>query len=143
MNHAGAGYSVSTWASALKAVEKYWVSYYIVYLVSAVFLLWRHREAIRWDDESYVYLLAAIFGLAVGTALMVAILVEVTGRMVLLIPETVKKIMEKGRQEGREEGQRELQQQWLAWYERQQAATRDGRPFTEPPPCVPQSKNGK
>jgi hypothetical protein len=131
----------------VKAFEKYWVSYYIVYLVSAVFLLWRHREAIRWDDESYLYLLAAIFGLSVGTALMVAILVEVTGRMVLLIPEAIKKIMEKGREEGRreglQEGQRELQQQWLAWYERQQAATREGRPFTEPPPGVPQRQNGE
>jgi hypothetical protein len=87
--------------------------------------------------------LAAIFGLSVGTALMVAILVEVTGRMVLLIPQTIRKIREEGRKEGREEGQRELQQQWLAWYQRQQAAARDGRPFTEPPPAGPQSVNGK
>ncbi len=30
-----------------------------------------------------------------------------------------------------------LNQQWQAWYERQQAAFRDGRPFDEPPPAGP------
>ncbi len=36
-----------------------------------------------------------------------AIIAEVSGRMVLLIPKTVKAIIEKGREEGREEGQAE------------------------------------
>ena len=31
----------------------------------------------------------------------------------------------------------ELNQQWQAWYERQQAAFREGRPFDEPPPAGP------
>lgn len=30
-----------------------------------------------------------------------------------------------------------LLHQWQGWYERQQAALRDGRPFTEPPPTPP------
>lgn len=30
-----------------------------------------------------------------------------------------------------------LLHQWQSWYERQQAALRDGRPFTEPPPSLP------
>lgn len=30
-----------------------------------------------------------------------------------------------------------LLHQWQGWYERQQAALRDGRPFTEPPPSLP------
>ena len=41
----------------------------------------------------------------------------------------------------------ELNQQWQAWYERQQAAFREGRPFDEPPPAGPgagpQSRNGR
>ena len=41
----------------------------------------------------------------------------------------------------------ELNQQWQAWYERQQAAFREGRPFDEPPPAVsgagPHSRNGR
>ena len=40
-------------------------------------------------------------------------------------------------------GRQELQQQWLAWLERQQAAQREGRPFDEPPPALLQEKNGQ
>ena len=49
------------------------------------------------------------------------------------------------REEARKEGQRRLHRQWQAWYERQQAALRDGRPFTEPPPAGPDSpgENGQ
>ncbi len=31
-------------------------------------------------------------------------------------------------------GQKKERQKWLAWYERQQAAQREGRIFDEPPP---------
>ena len=53
----------------------------------------------------------------------------------LLIPDRIRELKEQGRQENH--------QQWMAWYERQQAALRDGQPFTEPPPAGPPSKNGK
>ena len=33
-------------------------------------------------------------------------------------------------------GQKKERQKWQAWYERQQAAQREGRPFDEPPPGV-------
>ena len=46
--------------------------------------------------------------------------------------------LEEGRQErqeaARQEGQEAAQQTMAAWYERQQAAQREGRPFDEPPP---------
>ena len=45
---------------------------------------------------------------------------------------------EEGRAEGRAEGRQEANQDWEAWLERREAAERDGRPFTEPPP----SRNG-
>ena len=45
---------------------------------------------------------------------------------------------EEGREEGRAEGRQEANQDWEAWLERREAAERDGRPFTEPPP----SRNG-
>ena len=38
----------------------------------------------------------------------------------------------------REEARKERDQVWEAWLERREAAERDGRPFTEPPP----SRNG-
>ena len=53
----------------------------------------------------------------------------------LLIPDQIRKLKAEGREEN--------QQQWMAWYERQQAALRDGQPFTEPPPAGLPSKNGK
>ena len=45
---------------------------------------------------------------------------------------------ERGLEEGREAKDRE----WRAWYERYQAAQREGRPFDEPPPSAPHSKSG-
>ena len=53
-------------------------------------------------ENDSVDLLAAVFGTAVGTALGVAILLEVGGRMVLLIPAAVKKLKAEGRQEERQ-----------------------------------------
>ena len=54
--------------------------------------------------------------------------------------------VEKAREEGREEA-REERRLWQAWYERQQAAFREGKPFDEPPPSGPasdaNSRNGQ
>ncbi len=143
-NELPAGSRGSFRESALKSiVEKYWVAYYIVYVGSVVFLLWRHWEALRWDNESYILLLAAIFGMSAGIASVTAIIVEVTGKMVLLIPDAIRKIKQEGRQEGRQEGQQEAHRQWLTWNERRLTAERDGHPFTEPPPIALPSKSGK
>ena len=38
-------------------------------------------------------------------------------------------------------GKKEADQKWRAWYERIQAAQREGRPFDEPPPS--EGENGK
>ncbi len=92
------------------AAERYWVIYYLVYLGAAGAglwyywprLLWYWRQPLLHNDS--IYLLAAIFGTAVGIALAVAIILEVSGRMVLLIPAAVRKIKAQGREEGREEG---------------------------------------
>ena len=127
----------------MREVAKYWVIYYLVYIATVVFLLVRHWNDLRWDDVSYVFLLAAIVSLGAGTALIVAIIVEVTGFMVLLIPDRIRKLKEAGRVEGRVEGRETERQEWRAWYERQQAALRDGKPFDEPPPDEPPGKNGK
>ena len=54
--------------------------------------------------------MAAIFGASAGFALLVVIILEVTGRMVLLIPAAVKKLKDEGREEGRREGRREERQ---------------------------------
>lgn len=43
-------------------------------------------------------------------------------------------IVEKFKKREREIGREKERRAWQAWYERQQAAHRDGRPFDEPPP---------
>ena len=49
-----------------------------------------------------LYVLAAILAVAGGTALLIAIIVEVTGRMVLLIPKAWKRAKAEGRAEERD-----------------------------------------
>ena len=44
---------------------------------------------------------------------------------------------------GVEKGRGEERQEWVAWYERMQAAQREDRPFDEPPPALPREKNGQ
>ena len=82
--------------------EEYWIAYYLVYVVCVGFGIWKYQP-LHEQGKDAVYLLAAIFSVAAGSALLVAILLEVTGRMVLLIPDAVRKLKEQGRQEGRKE----------------------------------------
>ena len=49
----------------------------------------------------------------------------------------IEKFKKAERAAGREEGREESHRQWMAWYERQQAALRAGQPFDEPPPGFP------
>ncbi len=80
-------------------VESYWIGYYIVFAAGVAIPLYRHNWTLaQWDD---VDLLGDVFSTAGGEALLVVIIVEVLGRMVLLIPKTVKAILEKGREEER------------------------------------------
>ena len=123
----------------MKPVRQYWVIYYLIYVVCVVVLAGLRWQSLARGGDEAIFLLAAIFGVSVGTALLSAIILEGIGYMVLLIPDRIRKL----KAEGREEGRQENQQQWMAWYERHQAALRDGQPFTEPPPGVQPSKNGK
>ena len=50
---------------------------------------------------------------------------------------------EEGLEEGEQKGREEERQQWLAWNQRREAALREGRDFTEPPPDGSQNGNGK
>ena len=58
----------------------------------------------------------------------------------------VERAEKRGLEEGLEKA-REERRLWEAWYERQQAAFREGKPFDEPPPSSPESddhsKNGQ
>ena len=49
--------------------------------------------------------------------------------------------LDKGRAEGRAKREQEMRQELTAWYERMEAARRDGTPFDEPPPFI--NANGR
>ena len=92
----------------------YWVAYYLVYALGVVYLTCHFRRELPFLvagpgqlDLHQLFILAAIFAVAGGTALFVAINVEVTGRMVLLIPKAWNRAKAEGRAEGRTEGRAE------------------------------------
>ena len=87
----------------------YWVAYYLVYALGVVYLtrhFWHELPFLRTGlgqlDLDQLFILAAIFAVAGGTALFVAIIVEVTGRMVLLIPKAWNRAKAEGRAEERD-----------------------------------------
>lgn len=49
---------------------------------------------------------------------------------------------QRAKEQGREEGREARDREWRAWYERYQAAQREGIEFNEPPPERPADKNG-
>ena len=81
-------------------IEKYWVVYYIVYVIAVVGIVILQWGKLQGDNDP-IFRLAAIFGVSAGLASFLAIVSEVFGRMVLLIPQAVKKLKEAGRDEER------------------------------------------
>ena len=89
-----------------RILGNYWIGYYFVYLVAVLILLYRHNWTLaQWDD---VELLSNVFSTAAGYALVAVVVVEGLGRMVLLIPKTVRSILNKGRVEGRQEERKRM-----------------------------------
>ena len=74
-----------------------------MYVIAVGFGIWRYRP-LQETGKDELYALVAVFALAAGIALLAAILLEVIGRMVLLIPAEIKRLKELGRKEGLEEG---------------------------------------
>ncbi len=84
----------------MRILDSYGIIYPLAFLVALALMLWLHWNALLHQDGP-TYLLAAIFGVAAGAALTFAILTELGGRTVLLIPKTVKRILRQGRAEQR------------------------------------------
>ena len=83
---------------------KYWVCYYGVFLAILALLVARYWYALDWQDESWLPLLAAIFGVPAGTALTAPIIAEGIGTMVLLIPKVAEKLRAEGEAVGLAKG---------------------------------------
>ena len=88
-----------------RAIEgKYWIVYYLVYVISIGICVSIYQVEIFGADvqkNDRLFLLAAIVGLSAGIAVLAVILVEVTVRMVLLIPSAWRKAKGEGREEER------------------------------------------
>lgn len=126
-------------------IEVYWVIYFVGYLIAIGLLLWLYWRDLTQGDK-VIYPLSAIFSTAAGAASAFAIIVEVGGRMVLLIPAAVKKLKNEGRKEGIEQGilqgiEQGIEQgveqeraQWVEWLREREEAAANDRPFDDPPP---------
>ena len=80
-------------------------------------------------------------------------LVERSYYMVFWAREKIKEEMRQAREDARAQGEAhgvaqgvaqgvaERDREWRDWYERMQAAQREGRPFDEPPPKLPENGN--
>ena len=77
----------------------YWIIYYLAYLIAAAALLWQYWGGLQEGGNTRLFLLAAIFGTAAGTAITFTILTEGGVRLMLLIPAAVRKIKQEGRKE--------------------------------------------
>ena len=124
-----------------EAFGKYWLAYYLVYVVGVEAFLWQYRVPLlsgATADDTRLYLLAAVFGVSAGIALSVTILMEVLITMVLLAPRVWRHAVNQGKQEGlregRQEGRQETQQRWEEWNRRRMQAEARGERFEEPPP---------
>ena len=88
-----------------RAIEgKYWIVYYLVYVISigvCVTIYWTEIFGAEIQKVDRLFLLAAIVGLSAGIAVLSVIIVEVTVRMVLLIPDAWRKAKREGREEER------------------------------------------
>ena len=110
-----------------EVAANYWLFYYLVYVavvVAGAAVYW--QSLLPGAENEGLYTLAAIFGVAAGAALLMAILLEVAGYMVLLIPRRIRELKERGREEGRQEGLeegRQAERQRVAAILRQQSET--------------------
>ena len=98
----------------MRILDSYGIIYPLAFLAALAVMLWLHWDALLHKDGA-TFLLAAIFGVAAGAALTFAILMELGGRTMLLIPKAAKKLLNQGRAEGlaiQRERQREALQRF-------------------------------
>ena len=88
-----------------KLAPNYWLGYYAVYMASLIVLTARYgRLVAEGSGSEEIFVTAAIFGAATGTALTSAITAEGVGYLVLLIPRRIKQIKDEGMEVGMKKG---------------------------------------
>ena len=79
-------------------LDTYWVIYFIGYLVALAVQLWMDWGSLAQGDNAGTRL-AVMYGVAAGSASAFAILAEVGGIIVLLIPRRVRQLKQEGGKE--------------------------------------------
>lgn len=134
---------VTIWGVRRKLLAAYFWLFSLLFAgVSGVAVWLEWAKAAPGTDAATI--LMAAMGEASGRVIWLAAFSFITVEVGNVIAEYfIVNRYNRGLAKGRQEGMERHHQEWQAWYERQQAALRDGRPFNEPPPGVPQNKNGK
>ena len=129
---------ISVWSVRRRLFAGYFVTFSLLFVLVSGFAAWLSYTPI-YDVKDAADLAMTAMGLASGRILWLAafsiITVEVSNVIVeYLIVDRYKRGKSEGIKEGIREGAKGERSKWQAWYERQQAAQREGRPFDEPPP---------
>jgi len=149
----------SIWSVSSETRTLYFRVFTALFLVGMALLI--VREAQAGDDASAVERIMRVWESAAAVAIASAAVslagIE-TGGLIMLWREKLEHVREARRAEGRVEGlaeglaegraerEQEMRQELTAWYERLEAARRDGTPFDEPPPFIEgngRSDNGR
>ena len=136
---------MSIWSVRRRLFISYFVMFSLLFVLVSGTAAWLSYISVN-DIRDAAELAMTAMGLASGRILWLAafsiITVEVGNVIVeYLIVDRYRRGKELGIEQGIKEGIKENQKKWQAWYERMQAAQREGRPFDEPPPGT--GGNGK
>ena len=94
---------------------------------------------LSWPEIAIIAIIAAAVTVGVAFPLAFGLVEGIPMVLAKLYRDLVR---QEGREAGREEGREEANRAWEAWNERREAAERDGRAFTEPPPSGNGTNNG-
>ena len=144
----------SIWSVSSETRTLYFRVFTALFLVGMALLVVREVQA--GDDASAVERIMRVWESAAAVAIASAAVslagIE-TGGLIMLWREKLEHVREARRAEGREEGRAEERaerekerREATAWYERLEAARRDGKEFDEPPPFIEangRSDNGR
>ena len=137
----------SIWSVSSETRTLYFRVFTALFLAGVALLVVREVQA--GDDASAVERIMRVWESAAAVAIASAAVslagIE-TGGLIMLWREKLEHVREARREEGRVEREQEMRQELTAWYERLEAARRDGKPFDEPPPFIEangRSDNGR
>ena len=125
---------VSIWSVCRELFIAYFVMFSLLFALVSGIAAWLSYISVN-DIRDAAELAMTAMGLASGRILWLAAFSIITVEVGNVIVEyLIVDRYRRGKEAGREEGETGERSRWRAWYQRQQAAFREGRPFDEPPP---------